>query len=85
MSNKKGSTYKLWTKNDFKVIMQLWETKTTSQIAEELGRSQSNISAVAQQLRKHGVDLPKKKKPGYLGLLIQDFMAENPNRNNKRR
>lgn len=67
---------KLWTKGEFKTILSLWETKTTEEIAQDLGRHPSAITAIAAKLRKAGANLPKKRRNGYLDSLVSEFVKE---------
>lgn len=68
--------HKMWTKQDFKAIMKLWDTKNTQEIAEELGRTDGSVTAMVQTLRKAGVDLPKKHRNGYISSLVQEFLVD---------
>ena len=67
-------TRQLWTKNEIKTVMTLWETATTQQIAEKLKRKPSQVSAIAVKIRKMGFDLPRKRINGYLDTLLREVL-----------
>jgi len=67
----------MWTKDDLKLVLKLWESKTTDEIAAELGVVPQMIHYVAKQIRL--VDpkaLPKKHRIGELQALIRDVFAK---------
>ena len=68
-------TYKPWTSAEIKQIVQLWESKTTKEIAEDLGRSVAVIQAVATRIRKAGYPLMRKNRAGELQNLIKETLG----------
>lgn len=76
MKHSRQRQHKMWTKEEFKTVMTLWSSKSTQEIADELGRKTHGISSIAQLLRKAGLDLPKKHRNGYLNNLIEEFKVD---------
>ena len=68
----------MWTKSEIKSVSTLWETHTTQEIADELGRTNSQVTQMAQKMREAGVNLPKKHRAAYISNLINEFLVENP-------
>lgn len=69
-------TYHLWTKDELKQLVRLWDDKTTDELAEEFGVQKHSIYYIAKEFRKHGYKLPKKHHVGKTGSLIQEVIKE---------
>lgn len=69
-----------FTKENIREVMDLWESKTTDQIAEKLGVNRNSITYIANIIRKEGVRLPKKHRVGYIRGLIKEVIAERETR-----
>ena len=67
---------KLWTKSEIKTVVQLWNTKTTAEIADELKRPHPSIGYIAKKIRDAGYDLPKKQRHGTISLLVKEVLRE---------
>lgn len=67
---------KLWTKSEIKLVIKLWDTATTAEIADELKRPKTSIGYIAKKIRDEGYDLPKKQKSGTLSLLVKEVLKE---------
>lgn len=65
-----------FTKDQIREVMNLWETKSTDEIAEKLGLNKGAISYLANVIRKEGYRLPKKHKIGILRALVKDVIQE---------
>lgn len=57
MARKRG---RFLTKDDVKFIYENYVKMTSSEIAEKLGISRFQVTKVVSELRKRGVDIPKK-------------------------
>lgn len=66
----------LWTKESIRKVMALWETKTMSELASELGVEKKHVAYLIGQLRKRGVNVSKKWKKGIISSLIDEIKAE---------
>lgn len=66
---------KLWVADDIKVVANLWESKTTREIAEQLGRSPASIQQLACMIRKTGYELKRKRMVGTLQNLIKETLG----------
>ena len=66
----------MWTKEEIKAVNELWKTATTAEICEKLNVDYMQLSYMVQQMRKAGMDLPKKHVKGNLQGLIKEVMAE---------
>ena len=67
---------KMWTKVEIGVVLDLWTTQTASQIANKIGCHSKHVNYIATQMRKAGVDLPRKSVRGYLRTLIEEVKKE---------
>lgn len=65
-----------WTKDELKVIIEIWESKRIIEIAEQLGVSYSSINQLASDMRKAGIPLTKKTTKGILAGLIKQIAEE---------
>ena len=66
---------KMWTMDEFRTIKTLWDSKTFSEIRDQLGVNDNHLNYVVEQMRKEGVILPKKHSRGEIRSLIQKFKA----------
>lgn len=64
-----------WTKGDVRLIIKLWATKTTPQIAEKLKVSEQSVTNVAGLLRQAGVKLPKKTINYTVNAIIKEMFG----------
>jgi predicted transcriptional regulator len=65
---------RLFTKQEIKLIAELWESETTETIAEKLGRPKSSIQYMVTQIRKLGYVIPRKKKNNVTNNLIHEAL-----------
>ncbi len=65
-----------FTKDEIKKMIQLWETKTIPELAEELDRSISSVHYISKRIRVAGYDLPKKNWPNSVDSLIKEVLKE---------
>ena len=65
---------KYWTVEEIKTVYTLWESKTTAQIAADLGRTVTAVSNMAFNIRKAGYKMARKKKYGSLQNLIHEAL-----------
>lgn len=73
----KEHTRHLWTKNDIRKLIDLWESKTIAELAEEIGCKESAVAFMAYQLRKEGFTLSRRKRQvGITRKLIKDVIDE---------
>ena len=63
-----------WTIDEIEALHRIWESASSEEVARKLGRSAQQVSAMAGKLRKAGIDLPQKRKNGYLNTLIQEYI-----------
>ena len=71
---RKPTEKKMFTQQEVNAVLELWETKTTEQIAKELGRDKSSIQYLATQIRKAGYNLPRKRHTGTIQLMIKEVL-----------
>lgn len=67
---------KLWTKDEIKKVIELWESKTTEEIADELRRPHLSIGYIAKKIRDCGYPLSKKRKAGTIMNLVKEVLKE---------
>ncbi len=65
---------RLLTKEDVKLIYENYHKMTSAEIAEKLGISRFQVTKVVSELRKRGVDIPK--KAGKRRNPIDEFVEE---------
>ncbi len=68
----------MWTKDNIKQVINLWDTHTSSQLCEKLGCRAFQLQHIAKNLRRNGVVLPKKHTRGKIDSLIKEVIAEMP-------
>ena len=66
---------KQWSPSDIKLVVTLWESKTTADIAEELGRTVQAVQGLAVKIRKAGYPLKRKHMTGTLQHLIRETLG----------
>lgn len=74
--NVRGGVKHSWTKEDIKKIIKLWSSKTTKDLADEIGVSTGQIGYIAMNIRKSGYKLPRKTVKGQLRTLIGEVIEE---------
>lgn len=66
----------MWTKDEIRQVPKTWDTKTLREIAADLQVSVTSVAYIIKELRKQGVDLPRKHKNGVLMNLIKEVALE---------
>lgn len=66
----------LWTKKGIRSVIELWKTQNVLEIAKGLGIEGRQVTYMIQQLRKAGVDMPKKWKKNVVQYLIKEVIKE---------
>jgi len=66
----------MWTKDDIKEVIRLWDDATLEQIAERINVPKYKIQWMAKQIRKAGHDLPLKRKNLNTQLLIKEVLRD---------
>jgi len=75
-STSRKSKYKLWTKNDIKKVLTLWDSHTIAEMCEILDRKKGQIMYMATEIRKSGHPLTKKMSRHTLRGLIKVAIKE---------
>lgn len=65
-----------FTKDEISTVINLWTSKTTEEIANNLGINVQQVNYITTQIRKTGYRLPKKHKIGHLRNLIEEVIKE---------
>ena len=65
-------------------VIDLWESSTLDELAEEIGAPRYSISSMAKRIRKNGVDLTKKRRGGYIESLVKEVISEYKKKNGNR-
>ncbi len=68
--------HKMWTKEDFKDLLGLWENATVNEMADRFDVSTATIYSIAKKFRALGYPLTKKRRNGTMDLLIREVIAE---------
>jgi uncharacterized membrane protein len=61
-----------YTVDDVRYIYNNYTNRTAVEIAEQLGISKTQVSKIVTELRKQGVDLPKKKRENPVEIFIRE-------------
>jgi len=69
-------TYKSWTKSELREFLSLWDTSSSEDLATKFGVSKATIAVIANNFRKEGYPLQKKRQGGSMRLLIQEIIGE---------
>lgn len=69
-------TFHMWTKEEIKKLVKMWDDKTKEELAEELGLNEVQIGSMARRIRLLGYPLTKKNKSGYLENVINECFDE---------
>lgn len=67
---------RMFTKEEIKQILNLWESKTTDEIAAILNRPWQSIAYMATQMRKYGFKMPLKHRKHTINNLLQEVKDE---------
>lgn len=73
---KKENKAHMWTKEEIKKFIKLWDSCTKDELAEELGISRAQVGSMAGRIRKTGFFLSKKSNRGIVGALILEAIKE---------
>jgi biotin operon repressor len=66
----------LFTKDEAKKLLTLWEGSTKQQIADKLEIRIDQVSYLATQMKKSGFKLQRKSSKGYLNGMLKDLYNE---------
>ncbi|MCK4605074.1 MAG: MarR family transcriptional regulator [Deltaproteobacteria bacterium] len=58
--------------DDVRYIYKNYTNMTAAEIADELGISKAQVSKIVTELRRQGVDLPKKKRENPVEIFIRE-------------
>ena len=68
---RKFKTKKMYTEKDIETVIDQWKDKSKSEIATELGIKPQQVSYLASQIKKAGVNLIQKRHVGVLRSMIE--------------
>jgi len=66
----------MWTKDEIKQIIEMWEKYTVQEMMKKLNLREDQVHYMAAALRKAGFVLPRKHRNGNLSNLIQEIHSE---------
>lgn len=69
-------SHHMWTKDEIKKILNLWEDSTMEEMAEKLGVNRQQLDYIVTSMRKAGFVLSKKHKRGQLSVMLQEVLNE---------
>jgi DNA-binding MarR family transcriptional regulator len=76
MSRNKMTTKHMWTKQEIKEVIKLWESSNLNDISEHLNLTISQVQSMAKQIRKAGFNLPKKSKVSTAQKMVKEVLSE---------
>jgi len=65
-----------WTKEEIKLLLELWDSQTIEQMCETLRRNRAQVMGMAREIRKAGYELSVKKKKGEKQKLVKEVLRE---------
>jgi len=68
--------YHKWTKEEFELLIDLWETHSINQLAEKLGLETGKITGAINTLRKNGIKLASKDNKSRIIDIIKQIKQE---------
>jgi len=74
MTKHKTIQRKSWTKKDIAAVLDLWETKTKAEIAEQLDVKMWQLTYLIKEIEKAGYKIPKKKQHHQTQILIKEVL-----------
>ncbi len=69
-------TFRMFTKEEIRKVIMLWENSSVAEIADELDRKPQSIIYLAKKIRKCGYPLPKKYIKRESDSLIKTTLKE---------
>lgn len=78
------SPYHMWTKEEIRTVLELWQDSSVADIAAEIGVDPARVVYIAQQIRRAGYELPKKHIKGRTMSMVEDVIAEFEGKKRKR-
>jgi biotin operon repressor len=66
----------MWTKDEIKKLVSLWEDCTKEEVADELNMSITQLSSMVRRIRLAGYHLTKKSNRGDIHLLIDEAFGD---------
>lgn len=66
----------MWTKDNVKKLLEIWEHKNISEICSEMGLEAKQVAYMVVTLRAKGFNLTKKRVPGKLQSLLDEVAGE---------
>ncbi len=67
---------KMWTKEEMRKVIKMWDTATVEEISKELRREKSSIQGMVGKMRKSGIEIARKHRGGYINNLIKELAEE---------
>ncbi len=74
-STSRKTKYKMWTKQDIKKVMTLWDETSPQDLCETLNRNKGQILYIARIIRKEGFPLSR-RQPRKINILVKDAVKE---------
>lgn len=68
--------YQLWTKQEIKKLIELWNTHTIAELCKEIDRNRNQIIYMACQIRKSGYPLSRKSTLRVYNGLVKEAIKE---------
>lgn len=75
MANKRNPRH-MWTKDDIKTVLKLWDTENSDYICKKLDISYMQLQYITKEIRKAGIPIAKKHSKGNLQGLLKEIKAE---------
>lgn len=66
----------MWTKEDIRKLHELWTSKNLEEISNEMKLTRLQVSYMVSQMRKAGIDMPKKHSKGRVMNLLYEMAHE---------
>lgn len=67
---------KMWTKDEMKKVLELWDKKTRDDICKELVITKNQLLYITSVFKKAGIKLPTKHHKGRIINLVRELAQE---------
>jgi len=75
MKNAEKKSY-MWTKENIRVLVNIWEKSTVEEIADKLDVDKRKVTYMANVIRKQGYPLSRKHVKSRAKIMIDEVMSE---------
>lgn len=75
-TNKKYKQNHMWTKEDIKKLVTIWDDCTKQEVADEMNLTPVQVGSMVRRIRLAGYPLARKTSKGTMNLMIDEVFDE---------